>query len=90
MIVTAPISAQINLYTYRHYDSDDSFKKFTKETEIKINVIKGSADQLIQRMTSGKILLLLQLSMPKISSGKGSRRTAIHKSKTINKNVQVK
>mgnify|MGYP001239663911 CR=1 FL=1 len=53
LIVTAPISAQINLYTHRHYDSDKIlFEKFTKETGIKINVIKGSADQLIQRIIS--------------------------------------
>tara|TARA_B100000073_G_scaffold137955_2_gene113284 strand:+ start:106 stop:1059 length:954 start_codon:yes stop_codon:yes gene_type:complete len=43
----------INVYTHRHYDSDKIlFKKFTNLTGIKINVIKGSADQLIQRLQS--------------------------------------
>ena len=38
---------------HRHYDADKKlFKKFTKRTGIKVNVIKGSADQLIQRLQS--------------------------------------
>lgn len=45
------LSGEINLYTHRHYNSDKLlFKAFTKKTGIKINVIKGSADQLIQRL----------------------------------------
>jgi len=45
--------SDLNIYTHRHYESDKMlFKKFTKETGIKINVIKGSADQLIQRLKS--------------------------------------
>ena len=40
-------------YSHRHYDSDAIlFAKFTKETGIKVNAIKGSADQLIQRLIS--------------------------------------
>lgn len=47
------VEAQINVYSHRHYDSDKIlFKKFTDETGIKINVIKGSADQLIERLIS--------------------------------------
>ncbi len=43
----------INVYTHRHYDSDKKlFNKFTDLTGIKVNVIKGSADQLIQRLQS--------------------------------------
>ena len=45
--------AEINIYTHRHYDSDKIlFKKFTNVTGIKINIIKGSADQLMQRLVS--------------------------------------
>ena len=45
------ISAEINVYTHRHYDSDKIlFQKFTDFTGIDINIIKGSADQLIQRL----------------------------------------
>ena len=47
------MAAEINVYSHRHYDSDAIlFAKFTKETGIKVNVIKGSADQLIQRLIS--------------------------------------
>ena len=47
------LPAEINVYTHRHYDSDKIlFKKFTDITGIEVNVIKGSADQLIQRLQS--------------------------------------
>ena len=47
------LQGQINVYSHRHYDSDKIlFKKFTDQTGIKINVIKGSADQLIERLIS--------------------------------------
>lgn len=46
-------AAEINVYSHRHYDSDAVlFEKFSKETGIKVNVVKGSADQLIQRLIS--------------------------------------
>ena len=45
------LTGDINVYTHRHYDSDKIlFKDFTNLTGIKVNVIKGSADQLIQRL----------------------------------------
>ena len=47
------LPAEINVYTHRHYASDKIlFKKFTDITGIEVNVIKGSADQLIQRLQS--------------------------------------
>ena len=40
-------SKEVNLYTARHYDVDDQlYAKFEKETGIKVNVIKGEADEL--------------------------------------------
>ncbi len=92
LIVTAPISAQINLYTHRHYDSDKIlFEKFTKETGIKINVIKGSADQLIQRMISeGKNSpadILLTVDAGRLHRAKEAGVLQSINSKTINKNV---
>ena len=52
-IITSCLLGDINVYTHRHYDADKKlFKKFTKRTGIKVNVIKGSADQLIQRLQS--------------------------------------
>ncbi|MFG6493737.1 Fe(3+) ABC transporter substrate-binding protein [Fictibacillus sp. UD] len=45
-------SGEVNLYTSRHYDVDDKiFADFTKETGIKVNVIKGEEDELIERLS---------------------------------------
>ena len=92
LIATAPISAQINLYTHRHYDSDKIlFEKFTKETGIKINVIKGSADQLIQRMISeGKNSpadILLTVDAGRLHRAKEAGVLQSVNSETIDKNV---
>ena len=92
LIATAPISAQINLYTHRHYNSDKIlFEKFTKETGIKINVIKGSADQLIQRMISeGKNSpadILLTVDAGRLHRAKEAGVLQSINSKIINKNV---
>lgn len=44
-------SKEVNLYTARHYDVDDElYKKFEEETGIKVNVIKGEADELLERI----------------------------------------
>lgn len=41
----------VNLYTDRHYDTDEQlYKLFTEETGIKVNVVKGNADELIERL----------------------------------------
>lgn len=42
---------EVNVYTHRHYQSDDAlFAKFTEETGIKVNIVNASADELIQRL----------------------------------------
>ncbi|MGD1847817.1 MAG: Fe(3+) ABC transporter substrate-binding protein [Salibacteraceae bacterium] len=44
---------EITLYTHRHYDTDKAIiQKFTEETGIKVNVVKASADALMQKMES--------------------------------------
>jgi iron(III) transport system substrate-binding protein len=46
-------SQEVNLYTARHYDSDQAlYDRFTKETGIKINRIEGKPDELVARMKS--------------------------------------
>lgn len=41
----------VNLYTDRHYDTDDAlYTRFTEETGIAVNVIKGKSDELIERL----------------------------------------
>ena len=53
LLFTTISLCEINVYSHRHYDGDKKlFKQFTEETGIKVNVIKGSADQLIQRLQS--------------------------------------
>ena len=42
---------EVNIYTARHYDVDEEiFKKFTEKTGIKVNVVKGEAEELIERL----------------------------------------
>ncbi len=44
-------SNEVNLYTARHYDVDDQlYKQFEEETGIKVNLIKGDADELLERI----------------------------------------
>lgn len=44
---------EVNVYTSRHYDSDDAlYKEFTKETGIKVNIISGKGSALLQRLKS--------------------------------------
>ncbi|QCO14847.1 Fe(3+) ABC transporter substrate-binding protein [Azospirillum brasilense] len=44
-------AAEVNVYSARHYDVDkDLYDAFTKKTGIKINVIEGKEEELIERM----------------------------------------
>jgi iron(III) transport system substrate-binding protein len=44
-------SKSVNLYTDRHYDTDDAlYQAFTDETGIAVNVVKGKSDELIERL----------------------------------------
>lgn len=48
---TASNGKVINLYTDRHYESDEKlYEEFTKDTGIKVNVVKGNSDELIERL----------------------------------------
>ena len=41
----------VNLYTSRHYESDQElYKKFTEETGIEVNVVEGKGDELMERL----------------------------------------
>lgn len=42
----------LTVYTHRHYESDQElFKRFEKESGIKLNIVNASADELIQKMS---------------------------------------
>jgi iron(III) transport system substrate-binding protein len=50
---TAADAGEVNLYTARHYDSDQAlYDRFTAETGIRINLIEGRPDELIARIRS--------------------------------------
>ena len=44
---------EVNVYTSRHYDSDDAlYEKFKNNTGIKVNIISGKGDALMERLKS--------------------------------------
>ncbi|MFK7952089.1 MAG: Fe(3+) ABC transporter substrate-binding protein [Ekhidna sp.] len=44
-------TSELNVYSNRHYDADqEALSRFTKETGIKINLVKAGADELISRL----------------------------------------
>ncbi|MDP3381961.1 MAG: extracellular solute-binding protein [Phenylobacterium sp.] len=50
---TAAAGGEVNVYSARHYDVDQKlYEQFTGATGIKVNIIEGSAPQLIARMQS--------------------------------------
>jgi iron(III) transport system substrate-binding protein len=66
---SAQAAGELNLYTARHYSSDDAlYEKFTKATGIKINVVSAGDEALLQRIKSegaaspGDVLLLADAS----------------------------
>jgi len=51
--VGSSFAKEVNLYTSRHYDSDDVlYQKFTDATGIKVNVISGKGKALMERLAS--------------------------------------
>ncbi|NEU29232.1 Fe(3+) ABC transporter substrate-binding protein [bacterium LRH843] len=41
----------VNIYTARHYEADEEvYKNFTEKTGIQVNVVKGEAEELIERL----------------------------------------
>ena len=53
--MTAPALAQgeVNVYSSRHYDTDDTlYERFTEETGITVNRVEDEADVLMERMRS--------------------------------------
>ena len=52
-MVGALYAGEVNVYTSRHYDSDDAlYQKFTNATGIKVNVISGKGKALMERLVS--------------------------------------
>ncbi len=52
-VVPASAEGELNLYSSRHYDTDERlYTNFEEQTGITINRIEGKADELIARMTA--------------------------------------
>ncbi|HAC62756.1 MAG TPA: Fe(3+) ABC transporter substrate-binding protein [Cyanothece sp. UBA12306] len=50
---TTPAEGELNLYSSRHYNTDEElYQGFTKETGVKVNLIEGKDDELIERIQS--------------------------------------
>lgn len=52
MLIAGPaVAAEVNIYSARHYDTDQTlYDAFTRSTGIKINLIEGREDELIERI----------------------------------------
>ena len=49
---TALADGDVNVYSHRHYDTDQAlYDRFEEQTGIKVNVIQGKADELIERLS---------------------------------------
>lgn len=47
------LGGQVNIYSARHYNTDDQlYEGFTEQTGIKVNLIEGKDDELIERIKS--------------------------------------
>ena len=45
------LAKEVNVYTSRHYDSDELlYQEFTEETGIKVNIISGKGGALLERL----------------------------------------
>ncbi|TFH85833.1 Fe(3+) ABC transporter substrate-binding protein [Billgrantia azerbaijanica] len=50
-LATGASADEVNLYSARHYDSDEAlYQAFTEATGIEVNVLEGDSDQLIERI----------------------------------------
>lgn len=54
LLGTQAVSAnEVNIYTSRHYSSDeDLYTRFTEQTGIQVNIIEGEGDELLERLKS--------------------------------------
>lgn len=69
---------EVNLYSHRHYEVDKKlYKEFQKITGIKVNVIKASSAELIQRIekegeyTKADVLLTTDVGMLELARSQG-------------------
>ena len=77
----------VNVYTKRHYQVDkDLFEQFEKIHNIKVNVVKASADELIERINSRASEMI---DRGAISEVKKFIKLKVPKNKTASKAIGV-
>lgn len=53
IFVSCTSQEEVNVYSARHYDTDQElYSEFTEKTGIKVNLIEGGSDELIERVKS--------------------------------------
>ncbi|MDT3698836.1 MAG: Fe(3+) ABC transporter substrate-binding protein [Thermincola sp.] len=85
-------SQVVNLYTDRHYDSDDQlYTAFTAETGVKVNIVKGKSDELIERLkTEGadtEADLFITADVGRLHRAKATSLLQPIDSQTLNSNI---
>lgn len=85
----------VNVYTARHYEADDKvFTNFTEKTGIKVNVVKGEAEELIERLKregeSTEADLFITVDGGILANAKKNGILQPIKSKIVDENVPAK
>lgn len=85
----------VNIYTDRHYDADEAlYKVFTEKTGIKVNVVKGKSDELIERLKredkDTEADLLITADVGKLHRAKEMGLLQSTKSDELTKNIPEK
>ena len=51
LLPKAGVAKEVTIYSHRHYEADDAlYARFTRQTGIKVNIVKASADALLERI----------------------------------------
>jgi iron(III) transport system substrate-binding protein len=86
------VAQEVNVYNARHYGTDQQlWDGFTKETGIKVNVVDGSHDELIQRLesegTNSPADVLITVDAGRLAFAAGKDLFAPTKSDVLEKDV---
>jgi iron(III) transport system substrate-binding protein len=82
----------INLYSARHYDTDRAlYDEFTKETGIRVRLIEGAADQLVERIRNegqnSPADVFLTVDAARLARAEAANILAPHNSAVVNQRV---
>lgn len=82
----------VNVYSDRHYDTDKQlYEEFTKKTGIKVNVVEGKSDELIERLAregqDTEADILITADAGRLHKAKVEGLLQSFNSDTVNKNI---